>query len=96
MAPHLTYPIRDSWHITPSHNLFTFFGWLLWSSLRPIIPMLLSFFLSFSTVSLQVVFVLPLLLFPSGTQAITVLQLLFWSCISICPIIIYAVVPLFS
>ena len=66
MAPHLTYPIRDSWHITPSQNLFTFFGWLLWSSLRPIIPMLLSFFLSFSTVTLQVVFVLPLLLFPSG------------------------------
>ena len=39
--------------------------------------------LSFSTVRLQVVFGLPLLLFPSGAQVIAVLQSLFWSCLSI-------------
>ena len=39
--------------------------------------------LSFSTVHLQVVFGLPLLLLPSGAQIIAMLQLLFWSCLSI-------------
>ena len=58
------------------------------------------FFLSFSTVRLQLVFGLPLLLFPSGAQVIAVFQSLFWSCISICPImshlLIYAVSPFYS
>ena len=35
--------------------------------------------LSFSTVRLQVVFGLPLLLLPSGAQVIAVLQSLFWA-----------------
>ena len=60
----------------------------------------LSFFLSFSTVRLQLVFGLPLLLFPSDAQVIAVLQSLFWSCISICPImshlLIYAASPFYS
>ena len=61
-----------------------------------------AFFLSFffSTVRLQLVFGLPLLLFPSGAQVIAVLQSLFWSVISICPILshllIYAVSPFYS
>ena len=46
-------------------------------------------FLSFSTVRSQVVFGLPLLLFPSGAHVTAMLQLLFWSCLSICPIIIH-------
>ena len=46
--------------------------------------------LSFSTVVLfQVAFGLPLLLFPSGAQVIAMLQLLFWSCLSICSIILH-------
>ena len=100
------------WHLTAlsslwllAHKAFkessTFLGWLLWISLRPVIPILLSFFLFFfSTVRLQVVFGLPLLLFPSGAQVIAVLQSLFWSVISICPILshllIYAVSPFYS
>ena len=56
-----------------------------------------AFFLSFSTVRLQLVFSLPLLLFPSGAES---LQSLFWSCIIICPImshlLIYAVSPFYS
>ena len=59
-----------------------------------------AFFLSFSTVRLQLVFGLPLLLFPSSAQVIAVLQSLFWSCISICPImshlLIYADSPFYS
>ena len=39
--------------------------------------------LSFSTVCLQVVFGLPLLLFLSGAQVTAMLQSLFWSCLSI-------------
>ena len=45
--------------------------------------------LSFSTVRIQVVFGLPLLLFPSGAGVIATLQLLFWSYLSICPIIFH-------
>ena len=45
--------------------------------------------LSFSTVRVQVAFGLPLLLFSSGAQVIAILQLLFWSCLSICPIILH-------
>ena len=46
--------------------------------------------LSFSTVRFQVVFGLPLLLFPSVAQVyIVMLQSLFWSCLSICPIIFH-------
>ena len=46
--------------------------------------------LSFSTLRLQVVFGLPLLLFPSSAQVyIAMLQSLFWSCLSICPIIFH-------
>ena len=59
-----------------------------------------AFFLSFSTVGLQLVFGLPLLLFPSVAQVIAVLQSLFWSCISIRPImshlLIYAVSSFYS
>ena len=47
MAPQGTYPLCDYWHIRPSQSLSTFLGWLLWISLRPVIPILLSFFLSF-------------------------------------------------
>ena len=94
------YPLCEYWHIRPSQSLSTFLGWLLWISLRPVIPILLSFFLFFSTVRLQLVFGLPLLLFPSGAQVIAVFQSLFWSCISICPImsdsLIYAVSPFYS
>ena len=53
------------------------------------IPILLLFF-SFSTVRLQVVFGLPpLLFFLSGAHVIAMLQSLFWSCLSICPIIFH-------
>ena len=45
--------------------------------------------LSFSTVRVQVAFGLPLLLFSSGAQVIAMLQLLFWSCLSICSIILH-------
>ena len=45
--------------------------------------------LSFSTVRLQVVFGPPLVLFPSGVQVIAMLQSLFWSCLSMCPIIFH-------
>ena len=94
------YPLCDYWHIRPSQSLSTFLGWLLWISLRPVIPILLSFFLFFSTVRLQLVFGLPLVLFPSGAQVIAVFQSLFRSCISICPImshsLIYAVSPFYS
>ena len=41
------YPLCDYWHIRPSKSLSTFLGWLLWISLRPVIPILLSFFLFF-------------------------------------------------
>ena len=44
-------------------------------------------FFSLSTVSLHVVLGLPLLRFPSGAQVIAMLQSLFWSCLSIWPII---------
>ena len=43
--------------------------------------------LSVSTVCLQVVFGLSLLLFPSGAQVIATLLLLFWSCL--CPIVFH-------
>ena len=46
-------------------------------------------FVSFSTVRSQVVFGLPLLLFPFGAHVIAMLQSLFWSCLSICPIIFH-------
>ena len=39
------FPLCDYWHIRPSKSLSTFLGWLLWISLRPVIPILLSFFL---------------------------------------------------
>ena len=45
--------------------------------------------LSFSTVLFQVVFGLRPLLFSSGAQVIAMLQLLFWSCLSICSIILH-------
>ena len=45
--------------------------------------------LSFSTVCLQVVCGLPLLLFLSGAQVIVMLQSLFLSCPIMCPIIFY-------
>ena len=46
--------------------------------------------LSFSTVRLQVVFGLPLLLFPSGAQVTAMLQSPFWSCLDVQSSSIYA------
>ena len=46
--------------------------------------------LSFSTFRLQVVFGLPLLLFPSGAQVTAMLQSPFWSCLDVQSSSIYA------
>ena len=99
MAPHSTYPLCDYWHIRAFTESFHFsrLAAMDLTSSRNSYPV---FFLSFSTVRLQLVFGLPLLLFPSGAQVIAVFQSLFWSCISICPImshlLIYAVSPFYS
>ena len=83
--PHLTYPLRASWHIRPSQSLSRLAAMVFTSShdRHPASA------LSFSTVRLQVVFGLTLVLFPSGVQVIAMLQLLFWSCLSMCPIIFH-------
>ena len=97
---HLTSSILrcDYWHIIKAFAEFFHFSRLaamVLTSSRDSYP---AFFLSFSTVRLQLVFGLSLLLFPSGAQFIAVLQSLFWSCISpiMSHLLIYVVSPFYS
>ena len=92
--PHLTYPLRALWHTRPSQSLSRLLAAMIFTSSHDRHP---ASALSFSTVRLQVVFGLPLVLFPSGVQVIAMLQLLFWSCLSMWPtIFIYPASPLQS
>ena len=75
------YPLRDSWHISKAFTETFHFSRLPVMVLTSSHDSYPAFFLSFSSVRLQVVFGLHLLLFPSGAQVMAVLQSLFWSCI---------------
>ena len=92
------YPLRDSWQISKAFTGTFHFSRLVIMVLNSSHDSYPAFFLSFLTVHLQVVFGLPLLLFPSDAQVMAVLQSLFWSCIivNIRSSPIYAVSPLYS
>ena len=92
------YPLRDSWHISKAFTGTFHFSRLVVMVLTSSHDSYPAFFLSFSTVHLQVVFGLPLLLFPTGAQVMAALQSLFWSCIIVYirSSLIYAVSPLYS
>ena len=77
------YPLRDSWHISKAFTETFHFSRLVVMVLTSSHDSYPAFYLSFSTVHLQVVFSLPLFLFPSGAQVMAVLQSLFWSCIMV-------------
>lgn len=91
-------PLRDSWHISKAFTGTFHFSRLVVMVLTSSHDSYPAFFLSFSTVHLQVVFGLPLLLFPTGAQVTAALQSLFWSCIIVYirSSLIYAVSPLYS
>ena len=81
-SSHLIYPLRASWHIRPSRSPSIYLNYPQRSSLPPTIAILLLLF-PFQPFDPQVVFDLPILLFPSGAQVISMLQSSFWSCLSV-------------
>ena len=92
------YPLRDSWHISKAFTGTFHFSRLVVMVLTSSHDSYPAFFLSFSTVHLQIGFGLPLLLFSTGAQVMAALQSLFWSCIIVYirSSLIYAVSPLNS